>query len=32
MPNRKDLIGQKFGPLTVIKLDIDRTSQQKRAF
>ena len=32
MPNRKDLTGQKFGPLTVIKLDIDKTSQQKRAF
>lgn len=32
MPNRKDLIGQKFGPLTVIKLDIDKTNQQKRAF
>lgn len=32
MPNRKDLTGQKFGPLTVIKLNIEKTNQQKRAF
>ena len=32
MSNRKNLIGQKFGPLKVIKLDIEKTNQQKRAF
>ena len=31
MPNRKNLIGQKFGPLKVIELDIEKTNQQKRA-
>ncbi len=32
MPNRKDLTGQKFGPLTAIKIDINKTNQQKRTF
>lgn len=31
MPNRKNLIGQKFGPLKVIELNIEKTNQQKRA-
>jgi len=32
MPNRKNLEGQKFGPLTVIKLDKEKTNLKKRAF
>lgn len=32
MPARKDLTGQIFGPLTVLKLDEEKTKQQKRGF
>ena len=32
MPNRKDLTNKKFGPLTVIALDEEKTALKKRAF
>ena len=32
MPARKNLTGQIFGPLTVLKLDEEKTKQQKRGW